>query len=84
MLTKRCQEFIEICDTAQPVIELIETGTTDVSHLVAQAKGRTDVHRKDPTGDARTALHGVDYQPQLTDEDIVNLQSRSNKELIMQ
>lgn len=60
-LTKRCQEFIEICDTAQPVIELIETGTTDVSHLVAQAKGKTDVHRKDPTGDARTALHGVDY-----------------------
>lgn len=39
MLQKRCQEFIDISDSAQPIIELIETGTTDVSHLINRAKG---------------------------------------------
>ena len=40
MLIKRCQEYIDINDTATPVIELIENGTTDVSHLIQKAKGR--------------------------------------------
>ena len=39
MLYKRCQEFIEIEDSARPVIELIETGTTDVTHLIQKARG---------------------------------------------
>ena len=40
LLIKRCQEFIDISDSAQPVMELIEKGTTDVSHLINKAKGR--------------------------------------------
>ena len=35
----RCQEYVEIRDSALPVLELIEKGTTDVQHLIDQAQG---------------------------------------------
>ena len=38
-LMARCQEFVEIRDSALPVLELIEKGTTDVQHLIDQAQG---------------------------------------------
>ena len=76
MLVKRCQEFIDINDSATPVIELIESGTTDVSHLIAKAKGRTG--RPDPTDAQESALGRQIYQPTLTDEDVENLQHRTN------
>ena len=40
LLNQRLRELIEICDTAEPVIELIEKGVTNVQHLIAKARGK--------------------------------------------
>ncbi len=74
----RCQEYIDICDSAQPIIELIETGTTDVSHLIAKAKGPSKANElekngRDPAGEQNKALgrssSGI-YKPLITDEEV--------------
>ena len=49
MLMKRCQEFVEIKDSADPVIEIIEKGTTDVQNLIKKAQGNASSN--DPMAD---------------------------------
>ena len=46
VLMKRCKEWVDIKDSAEPVIEIIEKGTTDVQHMINKAQGRAAM---DPT-----------------------------------
>ena len=74
----RVQELSEIKLTAEPVIELIETGVTNVKHLINKTRGAAAT----TASDANAASGNQMYKPHLTDEDDVDLESRDNKELV--
>jgi len=84
MLSQRAQELIEIKQTADAIIELVEKGVTDVRHLIDKARGRHSVAGTDgdPSAATADAFHGRNmYQP-LSDEDVIDLQGKDNRELI--
>ena len=58
-LMKRCQEFVEINDNADPVFDLIEKCTTDVQNLIKKAQGDA-MSGSDPMNDQMAALGHVD------------------------
>ena len=79
LLNQRLRELVEICDTAEPVIELIEKGVTNVQHLINKARGNRPGNETDPSQAHAQATHGANmYQPMLTDEDVIDLQSRDD------
>ena len=78
----RCQEYVEIRDSALPVLELIEKGTTDVQHLIDQAQGtKKKIVYTEGDPDSMRAIQ--ESQTHLTDEEVKNYMGMQNKDLIM-
>lgn len=75
LLNERMEELVDVKLTADPVIELIEKGVTDVKHLINKARGELG-------SDGLQGKVGRSYKPILTGEDVVDLESRDNKELV--
>lgn len=44
-LIQRCQEYIEINDSACPIIQMVEDQTMDVKNLIQRAKGPSGQHQ---------------------------------------
>ena len=81
MLMKRCQEWVEIQDNANPVFDLIEKCTTDVQNLINKAAhGAEASSADDPMKNQMAALGHVDGH--LSNADMENLQGKSGHELI--
>ena len=77
---KRCQEFVEINDNADPIFDLIEKCTTDVHNLIKKAQGDA-MSGNDPMSDQMAALGHVDGR--LSATDMENYQGKSGQELIL-
>ena len=82
VLMARCQEYVEIRDSALPVLEIIEKGTTDVQHLIDQAQG-TKKKIVYTEGDPNSMRAIQEDQTHLTDEEVKNYMGMQNRDLIM-